>query len=81
VVAATPYGGAMAPLPPRPQTPDDAPDDYVGLAAEAAERRARDRGWRTVRRLPPDAVITMEFMPGRLNLAVQDGEVVRCWQG
>ncbi|WP_346655803.1 I78 family peptidase inhibitor [Streptomyces sp. RFCAC02] len=34
-----------------------------------------------MRCLAPDAVVTMEFMPGRLNLAVRDGEVVRCWQG
>jgi hypothetical protein len=72
----------MAPLPHRPDAPgDDPPDDYVGLPADAAERRARDRGWRTVRRLAPDAIITMEYMPGRLNLAVRDDEVVRCWQG
>jgi hypothetical protein len=71
----------MAPLPPRPNTPDEPPDDYLGLAADAAERRAREKGWRTVRRLAPDAVITMEYMPGRLNLAVRDGEVVRCWHG
>ncbi|WP_326599780.1 hypothetical protein [Streptomyces sp. NBC_01803] len=71
----------MAPLPQQPRTPDDSPDDYVGLNADAAERRAHDRGWRKVRRLAPDAIITMEFMPGRLNLAVSDGEVVRCWQG
>ncbi|MGP4114584.1 I78 family peptidase inhibitor [Streptomyces sp. 4N509B] len=71
----------MAPLPPRQQTPDDPPDAYVGLAADEAAERATARGWRTVRRLPPDAVITMEYMPGRLNLAVRDGEVVRCWQG
>jgi hypothetical protein len=71
----------MAPLPHRPQTPDDSPDDYVGMAADAAEFRARERGWRTVRRLAPDAVITMEYMAGRLNLAVRDDEVVRCWHG
>lgn len=53
----------------------------MGLTADVAERRARDRGWSTVRRLPPDAIITMEFMAGRLNLAVRDGEVVRCWKG
>ncbi|MDT0321959.1 MULTISPECIES: proteinase inhibitor I78 [unclassified Streptomyces] len=71
----------MAPLPQQPRTPDDAPEEYVGLTADVAERRARDRGWSTVRRLPPDAIITMEFMAGRLNLAVRDGEVVRCWKG
>lgn len=75
------YGVAMAPLPPRPRTPDDSPEEYVGLAADAAERRARERGWRTVRRLAPNAVITMEYMPGRLNLTVRNGTVVRCWEG
>ncbi|WP_049574440.1 I78 family peptidase inhibitor [Streptomyces sp. SBT349] len=71
----------MAPLPRPQKTPDDSPDAYVGLDADAAERQARERGWATVRRLAPDAVITMEHMPGRLNLAVREGSVVRCWQG
>ncbi|RBM04773.1 proteinase inhibitor I78 [Streptomyces sp. PT12] len=71
----------MAPLPRPAQTPDDSPDAYVGMDADAAEERATGRGWRPVRRLPPDAIITMEHMPGRLNLAVSDGVVVRCWQG
>ncbi|TDC68176.1 I78 family peptidase inhibitor [Streptomyces hainanensis] len=71
----------MSPLPQQPRTPDDRPEEYVGLAADAAERQARGRGWSTVRTLPPDAIVTMEFMPGRLNLAVRDGEVVRCWKG
>lgn len=71
----------MAPLPPRPSTPDDDPGSYVGLTADDAERRARERGWRIVRRLPPDAIITMEYMGGRLNLTVRDDQVVRCWHG
>ncbi|RKN43731.1 I78 family peptidase inhibitor [Streptomyces hoynatensis] len=71
----------MGPLPRQPQPPADSPEDYVGMAAEAAEQRARERGWPRVRRLPPDAVITMEYMAGRLNLAVEDGRVVRCWRG
>lgn len=71
----------MPSLPPVRNAPDDSPDAYVGMAADAAEQRARARGWRTIRRLAPDAVITMEYMPGRLNLAVRQGEVVRCWQG
>jgi hypothetical protein len=60
---------------------DDDLDAYVGLAAGAAEDRARGRGWTTVRSLPPDAIITMEYLSGRINLAVRDGEVVRCWKG
>lgn len=68
-----------------PGTPGDASQDttesYLGLPADSAEQLARDRGWHTVRRLAPDAIITMEYQEGRLNLAVRDDEVVRCWQG
>ncbi|MFI7275208.1 hypothetical protein ACL02R_17980 [Streptomyces sp. MS19] len=71
----------MAPVPRPPQPPQDVPDRYVGMRADDAERSATERGWPRVRRLAPDAIVTMEFMPGRLNLAVRDGEVVRCWQG
>ncbi|UCM87121.1 hypothetical protein [Streptomyces marincola] len=71
----------MAPIPPPQQAPGDRPEEYVGLDADAAERQAHERGWPRVRRLAPDAVITMEHMPGRLNLAVSEGRVVRCWQG
>ncbi|RLL66131.1 I78 family peptidase inhibitor [Streptomyces sp. Z26] len=69
---------------PEPAAPDSSPDDparYVGLSSEAAEQHARARGWSTVRVLAPDAIITMEYLDGRLNLAVRDGEVVRCWKG
>ncbi|MET8677482.1 I78 family peptidase inhibitor [Streptomyces sp. NPDC004647] len=64
--------------------PEPAADDleaYVGLDGVAAEERARQHGWSTIRVLPPDAIITMEYMSGRINLAVKDGEVVRCWKG
>ncbi|MBO8203127.1 I78 family peptidase inhibitor [Streptomyces smyrnaeus] len=71
----------MAPESPAPRPPDDDPAGYVGLAAQEAERRARERGWTTVRQLAPDAIITMEYVTGRLNLAVKDGQVVRCWPG
>ncbi|MEU5839727.1 hypothetical protein ABZ820_39595 [Streptomyces diacarni] len=71
----------MAPEPVNPQRPDDDPETYVGLAAQEAERRARERGWTSVRQLEPDAIITMEYVVGRLNQAVKDGQVVRCWQG
>ncbi|MTE18382.1 proteinase inhibitor I78 [Streptomyces sp. TRM43335] len=71
----------MAPAPTNPQTPDDDPEDYVGLDARTAEQRARDRGWSTVRTLPPDAVITMEYLFGRLNFTVEDGVVTRSWKG
>ncbi|MCF6522471.1 hypothetical protein [Streptomyces sp. JJ36] len=64
-----------------PDSPEDDPERYVGLPAETAEERARERGWPTVRRLAPDAIITMEFLSGRLNFAVREGTVVRCWKG
>ncbi|MFT2014235.1 I78 family peptidase inhibitor [Streptomyces sp. 796.1] len=71
----------MAPLPiPSPEPADDL-DSYVGLDGETAERRARARGWTTVRTLPPGAVITLEYLGGRLNFTVDDGVVERCWQG
>ncbi|SOD61802.1 MULTISPECIES: hypothetical protein [Streptomyces] len=71
----------MPSLPKPPRPPEDDPDTYLGMAADQAEERARGRGWRTVRRLAPDAIVTMEFMPGRLNFAVRDGAVERCWRG
>lgn len=71
----------MAPDFVAPDSPQDDPEHYVGLSAEAAEQQARERGWTTVRALAPDAIITMEYLSGRLNLAVQDGAVVRCWKG
>ncbi|THA27129.1 hypothetical protein E4198_22950 [Streptomyces sp. RKND-216] len=71
----------MAPESADPESPQDDPERYVGLAADDAERRAREQGWSTVRTLAPDAIITMEFLSGRLNLAVRDGTVVRSWKG
>lgn len=59
----------------------DDPEGYVGLAAQEAEQRAREQGWATVRTLAPDAIITMEYLTGRLNLTVDHGTVVRCWRG
>lgn len=72
---------SMAPIPTPSGQPDDAPASYVGLDAGTAERRARSRGWTTVRSLPPGSVITMEFLEGRLNFEVDDGTVRRCWKG
>ncbi|MDT3399514.1 I78 family peptidase inhibitor [Streptomyces sp. B1866] len=71
----------MAPLPHPPAEPADDPEGYVGLDARTAEQRARERGWTTVRTLPPGAVITLEFVVGRLNFEVTDGVVTRCWKG
>ncbi|MGW7411920.1 I78 family peptidase inhibitor [Streptomyces sp. NPDC054863] len=71
----------MAPLPTPPVQPDDHPERYVGLAVEEAERTAREHGWSTVRTLPPGAIITMEFLQGRLNFEAKDDAVTRCWIG
>ncbi|MGW1023238.1 I78 family peptidase inhibitor [Streptomyces sp. NPDC002577] len=71
----------MAPIPKPPAEPQDSPESYVGLDAESAERHARTRGWTTVRSLPPGAIITMEYRPGRLNFEVTNGTVTRCWKG
>ncbi|EFL42162.1 I78 family peptidase inhibitor [Streptomyces fungicidicus] len=71
----------MAPIPTPPAEPHDSPDTYVGLAADRAEHLARERGWPTVRALPPGAIITMEYRVGRLNFEVKDGLVARAWKG
>ena len=71
----------MAPIPTPPAEPQDNPNTYVGLDATEAERLARERGWSTVRSLPPGAIITMEFRVGRLNFEVKDGTVARAWKG
>lgn len=71
----------MAPLPTPLAEPQDSPDAYVGLAAERAERLARERGWPTVRALAPGTIITMEYRVGRLNFEVRDGRVARAWKG
>jgi hypothetical protein len=71
----------MAPIPTPPAEPQDSPDAYVGLASEQAEALARERGWSTVRALPPGAIITMEYRVGRLNFEVKDGLVARAWKG
>jgi len=71
----------MAPIPTPDDEPDDNPDTYVGLGADGAERLARERGWSTVRSLPPGTIITMEYRSGRLNFEVKDGRVARAWKG
>ncbi|MGW7819261.1 I78 family peptidase inhibitor [Streptomyces puniciscabiei] len=71
----------MAPIPTPPAEPQDSPEGYVGLDAADAERLARQRGWSTVRSLPPGAIITMEYRVGRLNFEVRDGVVSRVWKG
>jgi hypothetical protein len=64
----------------QPDGPDEDVDDYVGLEREAAEQRARARGW-FVRTLEPDAVITLEYRWGRINFVVAGGVVSRAWKG
>lgn len=71
----------MAPIPSPSGEPQDSPDAYLGLGRDAAEERARERGWTTVRCLPPGAIVTMEYRAGRLNLEVRDGRVARAWKG
>ncbi|MEU9360848.1 I78 family peptidase inhibitor [Streptomyces sp. NPDC048301] len=71
----------MSSVPSPPSQPDDSPDSYVGLDAEAADRQARARGWSTVRALPPGTVITMEYRSGRINFEVEASTVTRCWVG
>ncbi|MER8234532.1 I78 family peptidase inhibitor [Streptomyces sp. NPDC101490] len=71
----------MAPTPRTPRPSGDAPESYVGLDADRAERLARSRGWTTVRSLPPGSIITMEYLKGRLNFEVERGTVTRCWAG
>jgi Peptidase inhibitor I78 family. len=71
----------MATDPPSAAEPQDSPDSYVGLEVSEAEERARERGWSSVRSLPPGAIITMEYLVGRLNFEVTDGTVTRAWKG
>lgn len=76
-----PTVAVMGPVPNLPAEPDDDLDSYVGLDARTAEEVARERGWTTVRTLPPGAIITMEYLRGRINFEVADGVVKRCWRG
>ncbi|MET8578418.1 I78 family peptidase inhibitor [Streptomyces sp. NPDC005012] len=71
----------MSSIPAPGEEPQDAPDAYVGMDADEAERLAGERGWTTVRRLAPGAIITLEYRVGRLNFEVDGGRVVRCWKG
>lgn len=76
-----PTVAVMADVPNLPNNPADDVEAYVGLDQQDAEERARERGWSTVRSLPPGAIITMEYLAGRLNFEVKDGTVHRSWQG
>lgn len=59
----------------------DGLDDYLGLPEEEARALAAERGWRTVRVVAPEALLTMEYRSDRLNLTVRDGAVERAWAG
>ncbi|MFF8898301.1 I78 family peptidase inhibitor [Streptomyces lydicus] len=71
----------MADVPNLPDNPQDDVETYVGLGRQDAEELARARGWSTVRSLPPGAIITMEYIAGRLNFEVKDDTVHRSWAG
>ncbi len=79
--ARAPTVAVMADVPNLPDNPQDDIEAYAGLAQQDAEEQARGRGWTTVRSLPPGAIITMEYLAGRLNFEVKDGTVHRTWQG
>lgn len=49
--------------------------DYLGLPAEQAASKATADGWQ-VRTYSKDSVITMEYRPDRLNLELDDSQVV-----
>ncbi|MFJ6216063.1 I78 family peptidase inhibitor [Streptomyces sp. NPDC092296] len=68
-------------MPEQTGPPRDDPEGYLGMAAEDAEATARRRGWTTVRVVPPGAVVTLEYLIGRINFAADQGRVVRCWIG
>ena len=53
--------------------------DYVGLTEEHAlsKASAANKAARVVQRDDEEMMITMDFSPGRLNLYVEDGKVVR----
>lgn len=58
--------------------PDAARGDAMGQAAtaEVVERARQQAGARTVRVLRPGQMVTMEYMEGRLNIDVDDKNVV-----
>ncbi len=50
-------------------------EDYLGLVAGEAEELARAQGW-TVRRLRPGQMATMDFRDDRVNLHVDESDIV-----
>jgi flagellar biosynthesis/type III secretory pathway M-ring protein FliF/YscJ len=59
------------------QSLDNNGDEYIGLAEqEALDKASRENKIaRVVERDGESLPVTMDFMPGRLNLSVQDGKV------
>jgi hypothetical protein len=58
------------------------PQDYVGLDAETATRKAEAAGWQHVRAYPRGSLLTLDFREGRLDLELDDeGIVIRAWVG
>ena len=45
--------------------------DYQGLSADAARQRAADDG-RPVRIVHPGDMVTMDYLPSRLNICLDD---------
>lgn len=50
-------------------------EDFLGLAYDEGRALAEGLGW-IPRRLAPDTVVTMEYRPDRLNLLVDEHDVV-----
>jgi hypothetical protein len=63
------------------EPPKDDPKEYVGLTVDEARELAGRHGWTRIRVLPPGALITMEYLVGRMNFEADGDRVVRCWTG
>jgi hypothetical protein len=61
------------------QSLDNSTEPYIGLAEQAAldEARRNNKIARVVERDGESLAVTMDFMPGRLNLYFRDGKVYK----
>ena len=61
------------------QSVDSPADAYIGLTEQTAldKAQAENKPARIVERDGEPLAVTMDFMPGRLNLSVRDGKVYR----
>lgn len=61
------------------QSVDNQPDDYVGLTEQDALVKAdtENKSARVVDRDGESLPVTMDYMPGRLNLSVKDSKVYK----